>query len=384
MKPARLLLSFTGILAASVAGYFLMAEASPQQLTDLRDDYRFAFARSFDAQKVVAIDTHNQTKVAEIDFPHKVGDILVSKMLDMLFVNDPENNAVTPVFLKDLSLAPGFAIGFTPVQSILGPEDQFAAFVGAEGELLVFDLENIRPIYQNAGFQPGARIAFSASGHDILVVEGERNQLLAINLEAGKIVGVADLTLKAGTRDISAVTRSLDGHTGFIAVGSEDRVLVIDLDSYRITRSIPVGDAPVRPYATNDGAYLLVANELSRDFNVIDMLTLDVVTKIETGIAAQAINTGFFDTRAYVMPRDGGTMAVVDLMTLKQLDSIELPGPTDDGLVTSDMETLLAAIPSTGQIAQISVRQNKVQALINTGLEDVRGTKMGVVNAICH
>ena len=108
------------------------------------------------------------------------------------------------------------------------------------------------------------------------------------------------------------------------------------------------------------------------------------MSTIDTGVAAQAINTGFFDTRAYVMPAEGGTVAVVDLMTLKPLESITLPGPTDEGLVTSDMETLLAAIPSTGQIAQISVRQNKIQKLIKTGLTGVRGTKMGVVNAICH
>ena len=390
MTKTRILRPITGLIAAMLVGYFLYVAYSSEQpsgsvqLTDLRDDYRFAFARSSGQQKVVAVDITNQTKVAEIEFPHRVGEILVSKLLSMLFINDPDHNSITPVFLKDLSKAPSLEIGFSPVESILGPDDQFAAFVGSKGELQVLDLKNIRSVYQNAGIQPGAKISFSIFGQELLIVEGERNQILMVNLEKQRIIGVADLTLKSPSKQVSAVSRSPDGRTGFIAVENENRVLVLDLVNLKVTRSVSVGESPVRPYVTNDGSYLLIANAGSKDFNVIDMMSYEVIATIHTGVVAHAINAGFLDTRAFVMPEEGGTIAVIDLVKLKAIEPIELPGPTDKGLVTVDSKTLLTTIPSTGQIANINILNNHVHKLIDTGLEDVRGIKMGVVNAICH
>ena len=96
------------------------------------------------------------------------------------------------------------------------------------------------------------------------------------------------------------------------------------------------------------------------------------------------MNTGWLDTVAFVMPAEGKEMAVIDLQNFKAMDSIRLPGRTDDGIVTSDSKTLVASVVETGEVAVADARSGKLVTLIDTGTSELGGIEIAVSNNVCH
>jgi hypothetical protein len=84
------------------------------------------------------------------------------------------------------------------------------------------------------------------------------------------------------------------------------------------------------------------------------------------------------------MPAEGNKMAAVDLDKLKLAELIELPGHTDDGLVTSDTKMLFTSIIGTGDIAAIDARSRSLAAVIKTPSTNIGGIKIAISNNICH
>ena len=63
---------------------------------------------------------------------------------------------------------------------------------------------------------------------------------------------------------------------------------------------------------------------------------------------------------------------------------IDLPGRTDDGIVTSDSKTLVAAIIETGEVAIIDARSRDVSALVESGTTSLEGVDIALSNNVCH
>ena len=121
-----------------------------------------------------------------------------------------------------------------------------------------------------------------------------------------------------------------------------------------------------------------------KPLSVISSWTQNVVATIPTGIRAREVNTGWLDTVAFVMPAEGNEMAVIDLQDFKAMNSIVLPGHTDDGIVTSDSKTLVASVVETGEVAVIDARSHDIEALIETGSTALGSVEIAVSNNVCH
>jgi hypothetical protein len=77
-------------------------------------------------------------------------------------------------------------------------------------------------------------------------------------------------------------------------------------------------------------------------------------------------------------------MAVVDLQKFAAVDPIDLPGPSDDGIVTSDSKTLVTAIVDTGQVAVIDAQSRSLESLFDTGTNALEGIEIAISNNVCH
>ena len=92
----------------------------------------------------------------------------------------------------------------------------------------------------------------------------------------------------------------------------------------------------------------------------------EVIATIPTGIEAGELNTGWLDTVAFVMPKHGNEIAVVDLDKLMYAGAITLGGQPDDGLVTADSKKLFAALIDTGDVVAINARTKSIVNIITT------------------
>jgi DNA-binding beta-propeller fold protein YncE len=246
-------------------------------------------------------------------------------------------------------------------------------------------MQSFQQMLRVEDLESSENMTFGFDGRNLYVVEQSKKRISVIEMYARKKVAEIDLGGPSDpAAEVSAISRSADGFTGFVSVTSENRVVVIDLVDWMVKASIQVGGGPVRPFSPADNRYVLIPHRNAKALTVLSALSHEVITTIETGVAAKGLNTGWLDTVAFVMPATGNKIAVVDLDKLLLTGTIELPGQPDDGLVTSDSRKLFTALLDSGSIASIDTRSRSLSAVIQTSNNHLRGIGIAVSNNICH
>ncbi len=351
----------------------------------LANGSQFAFAPGTDEAAVIAIDTNNASLAAKIKLTHIPDSVVVSEALDILIATDPDNERISVIDLHSREIVAVLEIGMRPDAALLNPFDRFVAFGSRDGSVSVWDMENFEEMLRIDNLESAEVMTFGIDGRNLYVVEENIKNVSVIEMHERK--KVADIALGGDTgsdTEISAMSRSADGYTGFVAITSEDRVVIIDLLNWSVKKSVSTGNGPIRPYSTADNRFVLVPNQGDETLTVLSALSHQVVATIPTGVKAREINTGWLDTVAFIMPQSGRQVAVIDLRGLQQENAITLPGRTDDGLVTSDSKILVASIIDSGEVAVINTRTRALEKVFSGGVGALEGIAIGVSNNLCH
>jgi DNA-binding beta-propeller fold protein YncE len=352
---------------------------------DLTDGSRFAFVPSKSDQTIIAIDTQDHDVAATIKISHVAGSVIATNELDLLVATNPDAESITVINLYNKEVIRELNIGMRPDVVLANAYDRFVTFGSKDGSISTWDLSNFQQVVRVDDLSSALLLTFSFDGGRLFVVEPEEKKISVIDM--AKRAKAAEISLGTGDdaeMQASAISRSADGYTGYVSIGSEDRVVVIDLVKLEVKGSIRVGAGPIRPFSTSDNQFVLVPNQGDQTLSVIASWSQNVVATIPTGIQAREVNTGWLDTVAFVMPAEGKEMAVIDLQNFKAMDSIRLPGRTDDGIVTSDSKTLVASVVETGEVAVADARSGKLITLIDTGTSELGGIEIAVSNNVCH
>jgi len=352
---------------------------------DLTDGSRFAFVPSKSDQTIIAIDTQDHDVAATIKISHVAGSVIPTNELDLLVATNPDAGTATIINLYNRQVITELDLGMRPDVVLANAYDRFVTFGSEDGSISTWDLSNFQQVVRVDGLSSALLLTFSFDGGRLFVVEPEEKKISVIDM--AKRAKAAEISLGKGDdaeMQASAISRSADGYTGYVSIGSEDRVVVIDLVKLEVKGSIRVGAGPIRPFSTSDNQYVLVPNQNDQTLSVIASWSQNVVATIPTGIQAREVNTGWLDTVAFVMPAEGKEMAVIDLQDFKAMEPISLPGRTDDGIVTSDSKTLVASVVETGEVAVADARSGKLVTLIDTGTSELGGIEIAVSNNVCH
>lgn len=351
----------------------------------LTNGSQFAFAPSSARAVVIAINTLDHEVAAELEIPHVAHKVVISEDLDLLVATHPDNESVTVINLYTHEVIKELDIGMRPDAALLNPYDRFVAFGSRDGSVSVWDMHSFEQMLRVDGLDSALSMTYGFDGRNLYVVE-ERNKTVSV-IEMRQRKKVAEISL-GGEQDpeaqVSAMSRSADGYTGYVAITSENRIVILDLIDWVVKGSVPVGSGPIRPYSTADNRYILVPNRNDQSLSVLSALSHQVVTTIPTGVNARELNTGWLDTVAFIMPAEGNEIAVIDLKELRQKEPIKLPGRTDDGLVTADSKTLVASLVDSGQVAVIDARKRGLETLVETGAATLEGIEIAVSNNLCH
>jgi DNA-binding beta-propeller fold protein YncE len=351
----------------------------------LADGSRYAFIPSGSSAQIIAIDTRSNEVAGLLDLPHLAGKLVVSEKLDLLVATSLENNSATIVSLDSREVVTTLDLGMRPDTAVLNPFDRYIAFGSSDGVVSVWDLQAVEEVFTLEGLGSAHNLTYGFDGRNLYVVDGPGKRVSVIEMREQKRIAEIDLGGPPGSgTTVSALSRSADGYTGFVSVTSEDRVVVIDLIDWHVKNSIKVGSGPLRPYSTADNRYVLVPLRDDESLAVLSALSHELVATVPTGIRARELNSGWLDTVAFLMPETGNLISAVDLESLSPAGMIELPGPTDDGLVTSDSKMMFASIINSGEVAAIDTRFRKLVDIIETPVDRLQGIEIGISNNICH
>lgn len=349
----------------------------------LTDGARFAFIPSEAEPKVLAYDIIDNEIVKTFNLGFIPGDIIISDLLDVMFVANIEGKSVTAVFLANGEIGRTLDIGFKPHKMLLNPGDQYAAFGSKNGQLSVWNLQRVKPVFQIDGLDSALKLTFSVDGTKLFVVEEQKKQITVIDLNLGKVVKEIPLPAKNNAK-ITAMSRTADGKTGIVSISSQNKVVILDLINLTVKQSFSSGLSPQRPFSTGDGRFILIANERDKSLTVLSALTLQTIKTLKLSIVPGEINSGWLDSVAFIMPKNGNRISLIDLQTLQPIKDLKLPGKVDHGLITSDSKYLVTAIRTPGAIAVIDAKSHNIKEVTPSKVNGLVGIQIGVSNNVCH
>jgi YVTN family beta-propeller protein len=173
-------------------------------------------------------------------------------------------------------------------------------------------------------------------------------------------------------------TRSRDGRRLFVSLPRAGEVAVVDVETFKLTASVPAGADPLRLGVQPDGRYLWVANDAPEDarggVTILDTATLGKAGFVATGRGHHELAFSTDGKRALVTNRDSGTVTAVDVATLRKVKDLPL-GPLPISIATSSLsQAAYVADGKTGLVRVVDPARLEVVATIEAkpGLGPVR------------
>ncbi len=385
-------------IRAMLAGAAMLAGLSgiAQALEAPYDHYVFVPNR--DSANVAIIDTDTDRLVARVKVGNVPHQVAVSDTLGKLVASNTADNTITIISLKTLKPEATIKLGNEPEHMEISPGGAIAAVgnIGG-GTVSLIDLKANREHKRITGLHEPHNMTFSPDGKLLYVGNLGANFVSVIDVAKGKVIDeipVGDeqqlAALPGGEDDhqgVINVTRTVDGRLGFAAYGDGDTMAVIDLRTRRKLKTLKLGDLPWRAYTTADSRYMIVPNNGDQTVSIVSTTSpFREVARLRGAPDMTGVNTGWFESVAFVISRGEDKLVVLDLQEMRNTGEISLgKGCTPETGVTNPEGTkLYVALSGCNQVAVIDTRARKIVKRISGVGEEPWGAHMvGALN-YCH
>lgn len=259
-----------------------------------------------------------------------------------------------------------FPIGKEPHHLIATPDDKSLIVANAVGNDLVFldpvtgkvqqRVPNIDDPYQ-IGFSPDQKW---------FVATGNRLDRVDLYRWDGKVLKLAKQFPLAKTPSHIAFTA--DSRIAFITLQDSNEVAAIDLVTQNVLWRMETGSAPAGIWVTPDQRYLLVGMTGADYVAVIDWRTRTVVKQIQTGKGAHNFRAVGDKRHLFLSNRVTGSISIIDQQTLTKVGDITgLPPGPDDMELTADGKTLWVTFRWARSVGLIDVASRKLVKTVRVG-----------------
>ncbi len=386
-------ITFRCTFVATILGGIMASSA--MALEAPYDHYVFVPNRS--SADIAIIDADSDRLVANVNVGNVPHQVAVSDTLGKMIATNTEDNTVSIIDLKTLKTVATIPLGNEPEHMEIGPGGNIAAIGNiGEGTVSLVSLKGEREVRRITGLIEPHNMTFSPDGKRLFVGNLGANFVSVINVAEGRVVNeipVGDNQAMAalpGADDehqgIINVTRTPDGRLGFAAYGDGDVMAVIDLRTQKKLASIKLGDEPWRAYSTADGRFMILPNNGDETVSIFSTRSpYREVARLKGAADMTGVNTGWFETTAFVISRGDDKVVLLDLMNMQNIGEIKLPGGSPETAVTSpDGTRLYVALSGTNEVAVIDTRTRKLIGRIKgVGKEPWGAHMVGSLN-YCH
>jgi len=362
----------------------------------LNDFDRYVFVPSRGAPEVTVIDSRTDKIVATIGLNAVAGQVVVSPAVGKLVATDPRNKTLSIVDLETRETELVIPLDVTPDVMQMSPDGYLLA-VGdvSAGAVSIISLQQRRQLSRVDGLSKPYNLRFNVDGSMIYVANLGADHVSVIDIVQGKVIeeiaaakpAPSTGAVVSGAQDargITNMTGTPNGRFGFATFRDRDQLAVLDLQERKAIKSLPLGKRPWRAYATADGRYMLVPNNGDRTVSVIATDSLEVVATLPGAADVTAVNTGWFDSVAFVISSGENKAVVLDLMKLTHAGEIPLPRTPGPGVVTPDGKKLYVELSGSNKVAVIDTRSRKLITMIDDVGTQPWGATMGRSNNYCH
>ena len=174
--------------------------------------------------------------------------------------------------------------------------------------------------------------------------------------------------------------RSTDENQVYVAMSSVNAVSFVDLDTFRIGKTVKVADRPSRIMVQPDGRYAWVGTTGDKPgVTVLDTEKQEVKAHIETGKGHHELVVTSDNRFALVTNRDDRTVSLINVRQLKKTKDFALKGVPISLAYSALSEAAYVADGETGEVLVLDPESGKVRATIQLepGLGPMRITPDG-------
>jgi YVTN family beta-propeller protein len=372
-----------------------LALIAPPPAAALDDLAHYVFVPNRDSADIAVIDTRSDTVVARIGVGQVPHQVAISAQLMKLVASNTADDTITIVDLRTLETTATVTLDHEPEHMALAPGGELIA-VGniAAGTLSLVSLADARELARIDGLYDPHDMTFSPDGALLYVANLGADVVSVIDVALARVideirVGEPQAVASAASGDpewqgIISVTPSVDGRLGFAAFGEGDAMAVLDLETQETLRTLALGSLPWRAYGTADGRYMIVPNNGDETISVISTATLEEVARLPGAADMTGVNTGWFETTAYVVSRGDDKLVRLDLETMTVAGEIALPGSPETGVTTPDGTKLYVALGDRDEVAVIDTRTGELISRIADVGEGPWGAHMVGAFNYCH
>ncbi|MBT5415001.1 MAG: beta-propeller fold lactonase family protein [Rhodospirillaceae bacterium] len=376
----------------TAAGLVALVAATPAQALDKSGSYVYVPNRA--SADVAVIDSATDTVVARVAVGNVPHQVVVSDTLGRMVASNTADDTISIIDLETMRTAATVTLGASPEHMELSPGGDVLAVgnIGA-GTVSLVSLAEGRETARIDGLHEPHNLTFSPDGKLLYIGNLGADFVSVIDVAKAEVVNeipVGDPKAMASTaaggeyQGIINVTRTPDGRYGFAAYGEGDRMAVIDLHSQETVKSLALGDLPWRAYSTADGRFMIVPNNGDRTVSIVSTATLEEVARLDGAEDMTGVNTGWFETTAFVISRAEDKVVILDLETMTNAGEIALGGSPETGVITPDGTKLYIALSGADAVAVIDVKARKlIKTIAGVGKEPWGAHMVGALN-YCH
>ncbi|MEM5278361.1 cytochrome D1 domain-containing protein [Cupriavidus taiwanensis] len=295
-----------------------------------------------------------------------LGLMTVPARAEVVVILNSGDATVTLIDKDTLKVLETFPIGKEPHHLIATPDDKSLIVANAVGNDLVFldpvsgkvqqRVLNIDDPYQ-IGFSPDQKW-FVATGNRLDRVDVYRWDGKALKLARQYPLG----------KTPSHIAFTADSRIAFITLQDSNEVAAIDLVTQNVMWRMETGSAPAGIWVTPDQKYLLVGMTGADYVAVIDWRTRTVVKQIQTGKGAHNFRAVGDRRHLFLSNRVTGSISIIDQQTLSKVGDITgLPPGPDDMELTADGKTLWVTFRWARAVGLVDVASRKLVKTVRVG-----------------
>lgn len=367
--------------------------ASPALALDSAQDYLFVPNRA--SGDVAVIDSRTDKVIAKVTVGHVPHQVAVSKQQSKLVVTNSEDNSLSIIDLKSLETLATLTLDSEPEHMELSADGAVLAVANiAGGTVSLISLSQNTEISRISGliephnmtFGPGDSLLYVGNlGADFVSVVDVKQARVVNEITVGEAKAVASKSTATDEyQGVINVTASPDGRIGFAAYGEGDRMAVIDLKSQKKVKDLITGDEPWRAFSTANGRYMIVPNNGDETVSVFSTTSLREVARLKGGADMTGVNTGWFDSTAFVISRGDNKAIMIDLDNMRNIGEIALESDPETGVTSPDGRKLYVALSGTDRVAVIDTQLRKITGYIEDVGDEPWGVHMAGAANYCH
>lgn len=381
-----------GIVALAVAAFVMQPKVEP---TEINYDHiqDFVFIPSRGAPEVTIVSSFSDEIVGTINLPVQPDRVLVSQGVGSMIFSDTAAKTVSIYSFGTSAVVAAIEIPFFPEALVLSPNGRYAAVADEDiGSVGIVDLVKGTLHATFTGLDRPTKLAFGEDDLLLYVSDSLSNEVKVIDVQESKIINAIGMSIggsdggsnMVNAEAISAVTRTPNGRYGLCVSPNGQRVAILNLGEQTEIKSLRLGKDPSRPYGTADGRYMMVANNGDSTVTIVSTDTFDVVATLDGTTDVTAINTGYFESFAFVISGAEKKAVTLDLMDLKNIGEIAFSGTPGPGVVTADGLKMYVALGDTNELAVVSVEEQALIKTISKVGHSPWGATMLQTNNYCH